>query len=163
MGQPTLSLCGSVIGEGSEKGLYRCLASGDLPSTHPVSSHFAHFLYATGTLPAVALGLNPRVAGCAYILRLCGSFKWSFLKIQQFLLMLQPPLVFTARSYGDLSSQCWNPGLCSVACHWDHSLPRHPHPHFYPPHMTVALLVPILDEYGFFKSLLVRLPYSSIV
>ena len=26
-----------------------------------------------------------------------------------------PPLAFIARSYGDLSSWCWNPGLCVLA------------------------------------------------
>ena len=59
------------------------------------------------------------------VLRLCGSFKWSFLKIQQFLLLPQSSLVFIARSYGDLFSQCWNPGLCGPAWGWDRSLPRY--------------------------------------
>ena len=55
-------------------------------------------------------------------------------KIWRFLLLSQPPLVFTARGNGDLSSQCWHPGLCSpglcgLAWAWDHSLPRCPSQH----------------------------------
>ena len=74
----------------------------------PVTSP-THSLYATGALPAVALVFSPTVGGFAV--------KWSFLKIQQFLLPPQHPLVFTARSYGDLSSWLWNPelGLGSLA------------------------------------------------
>ena len=53
-------------------------------------------------------------------------FKWSLLKIQQFLPLSQSPLVFTARSYGDSSSQCWNSGLCSLAWGWNRLLPRYP-------------------------------------
>ena len=40
-------------------------------------------------------------------------FKRRGLRILQFLLLTQPLLIFTARSYGDLSSQHWTPGLCS--------------------------------------------------
>ena len=85
-------------------GQCRCLASAGLPGTCPISNHFTHFPFVTGALPAVALVVNPRVGGFAYILSLCGPFKQTLLKIQQFLLPPQPPLVFTARSYGDLSS-----------------------------------------------------------
>ena len=58
------------------------LASRGLSGTRTISSHFAHSLRATGALPGVALVLNPRVGGVVYVLRPCGSFKWSFLKIQ---------------------------------------------------------------------------------
>ena len=103
----------SVWGECSERGLCHCLASGGLLDTCPISSHFTHC--ATGALPAVTLVLNPRVGGFTYILRPCGPFKWSFLKIWQFLPSPQSPLVFTARSHENLFSQCWNPWLCSLA------------------------------------------------
>ena len=60
--------------------------------------------------------------GCV-VLSLCGLLKWSVLKIQQFLPLPQTPLVFTARSYRDLSSWPWNPWRCSLA--WDRLLPRY--------------------------------------
>ena len=50
-------------------------------------------------LLAAALVLNPREGGLAYVLGLCGSFKWTLLMDLQFLLPPQPPLVFIARSY----------------------------------------------------------------
>ena len=71
-------------------------------------------------------GAKSQRDGFPYMLSLCGSFKWSILKIWQFLLLPQPPMVFTARSYRDLSSSCWNPGLCSLAWGWDRLLPRCP-------------------------------------
>ena len=98
----------------------------DLPGTRPVSSHFTHSPYATGALPAVVLVLNPRVGGFIYILRWYGSFKRLFLKIRQFLPLAQPPLDYTARSEGNLSSQRWNPRLCGLAWGWDRWLPRYP-------------------------------------
>ena len=85
-----------------------------------------HLPCVTGALPAVALVLSPRVGGFAYILRVCGLFIWSILKIQQFLPLPQPPLVFIARSYGDLSSWSWNPSLCHLAWGWDYLLSRYP-------------------------------------
>ena len=109
-----------------EKGQYCCLASGCLPGTCHISSYFTQSPYTTGALPAVALVVNPRVGGFAYILSPCGPFKWTLLKIQQFLLPPLSLLMFTVRSYGDLSSWCWNPGLCSLAWGWDHLLLRCP-------------------------------------
>ena len=38
----------------------------------------------------------------------------------------QPPLIFTARSYGDLSSWHWNPGLDGLVSGWDPLLPSYP-------------------------------------
>ena len=76
----------------------------------------------TDSLPAGALVLNPRVGGFAYILRPCKPCKRSFLKIWQFPPLPQPPLLYIARSNGDLSSWCWSPGLCSLAWGWDCSL-----------------------------------------
>ena len=77
---PTLPLCGSVSGEGSERGLCHCLASEGLPGTCPISSHFTHSLYMTGALPAVVLVLNPRVGVFAYVLRAAVPLSGVFLK-----------------------------------------------------------------------------------
>ena len=112
-------------GEGSERGLCCCLASGDLPGTCPISSYFTHLLYVTGTLSIVALVMKPRVGGSVWVLSLCGPFKWGLLKIYQFLLPSQLPVIFIARSYGDLSSLPWDSGLCGLVWGWDHSLPRY--------------------------------------
>ena len=60
-----------------ERGLGHCLASGGLHHTCPMSSHFTHSPYVT-----LALVLNPRMGRFLYVLRLCGPFKWSLLKIQ---------------------------------------------------------------------------------
>ena len=98
-------------------------------SARPISSHFTqltHFPYSTGTLPAVALVVNPRVGVFVYVLSLCGPFKRTSLKIQQFLLPPQPPLIFTARRYGDLSSWHWNPGLGGLVWCYDPLLRRYP-------------------------------------
>ena len=109
--------------------LWLCIGGGLGEGTMPLPGflRFAwHLACAIGTFPAVALVLNPSGGGSSYILSLCGLFKQSVLKIQQFLLLLQTPPVFTARSYGDLSSWCWNPGICSLAWGWDHWLSRYP-------------------------------------
>ena len=39
---------------------------------------------------------------------------------------LNPPLIFTARSYKALFTLCCTPGLCCLAWSWDHLLPRSP-------------------------------------
>ena len=118
-----LCLC---VGEGLREG--RVL----LPGFWRFAWHSPHF-QSLHPLPvcsrhpsAFALVLNPRVSGFAYILSLCGTFKVSLLKTQQFLPLPQPPLVFTAGSYGDLSPWHWNPGLYGLAWGYDPSLPRYP-------------------------------------
>ena len=103
-----------------------------------MSNHFTRSLYVTGAFPAASLVLNPRGGGSAYVLSLCGLFKWRLLKIQEFFPPPQPLLIFTARTYGDLSSWWWNPGLCSLAWGWDCSLLRYPL-NFYPPQVDVGL------------------------
>ena len=164
-----------------------CLAAGGLHSTCPDSSHFSHFLYVAGALLAIALLVVPRVSQFVYVLGLCGLFKQGLLRDWQFILLPQPPLVFTARSYEALFPWHWNPGLHGLTWGWDRLLPGVP-PDFYPPHVNVGLpvllaaaLLPLpkpchhhtmsslpqlsistppthLDEYGFFKSLVVKLP-----
>ena len=52
----------------------------------------------------------------------CGPFKRNCLGIQK----LQSPLVFTARSYGAISSWHRNPGLRVLVWEWDLLLLRHP-------------------------------------
>ena len=108
-------------------------------------------------------------------------------EIWQFLVPPTPPMVFIARSYGDLSTCSWKPGLCGLAWGWDCLLPRYP---FWflstkwecgTVHSTTATASPChttslcfsaylhncappthLDESGFFKSLVVGLPYCLI-
>ena len=178
MGTQHQFLCSSVWREGSEREQCCCVASGGLPGTLPISSHFTHSMCVTGTLV-----VSPRVSGFVYVLRPCGPFKRILLKIQQFLMLPQLPLVFTTRSHGDLFSWHWNTGLCSLAWSWDCWLPRYPS-QFLPTtcecgttssapllplcaalHPLVSLPVSTppthLDECGF-KSLVVRLPYSLI-
>ena len=156
----------ALCGEKAWRGVNRhCLASGGLHHTHPISSHFSHFLYGTGALPAVALVLNPRVGTSVYVPSSCVPFKQSLLKIQQFLLPPQPPLVFTARSYWVLSSRHWNPWLCSLA--WTritHSqgIP----PDFHPPYVIVGSslllsLLPLCTTPCLCASLLLPTSYPS--
>ena len=95
-----------------------------LPGTCPISSQFTHSPCMTGAFPGVTLVLNPRVGGFVYVLKPCGPFKWHLLKIRQFLPLPQPLLVFTVRSYGDLSSQYWNPGQCGLAWGWELLAPK---------------------------------------
>ena len=180
--QPTLPLCGSMWEEGLERGLCRCLASRDEPGTCPVSSHFIHTLYSTGTFPAFALVLNPRVGGFANVLRQCRPFMWSFLKIQQFLpapkpqWFLQPEVVeIYLLGTGTLGCTVW-PGAGIThsqgippdfySLYVNAGLPV-PIPLPLPPlHTTLYLLTSLpslwvsappthLDECGFFKSLVV--------
>ena len=176
-------------GEGSERWQCYCLASGALPGTCSISSHFTHSLYVTGGLPVVFLVPNPRTGWFAYVLRLCGLFKQSLLKIQQFLLPPQPPLIFTSRTYGDLSSQCWNTGMYGLAWGWGRSLPRYSSQflsttckcgtacsaaatslhHTMSPSLSSCCCLHVsapptqLDECGFSKLLVFRLPYSSTI
>ena len=126
MGQLTSLLCDFAWWKDLERGQCHCLASGGLPSTYPISSHLTLFLCVTGSLPAVALVLNLLMGGFVNVLSLRGPFKQSLLKIWQFLSPPQPSLVFTASSYGDLSSWVWNLGLLSLAWGWDLSFPRYP-------------------------------------
>ena len=103
----------------------------------------------------------------------------------------QPQLVFTTRCYEALFPWCWNPGLHSLGlglgwlapqvfllvftCHtwmWDHPFCQPPPPplpccccHIESclPQLIFSTAPTSLDEYFFFKSLVVRLPYSLIL
>ena len=63
-------------------------------------------------------------------------------EIRQLLQPPPPPLIFIARGNGGLSSQCWNPEMCSLAWDWDCLLPTWiiP-PNFYLPHVNVGLSI----------------------
>ena len=89
-----------------------------LLGSHPISSHFPHFLYVTGTLLAAALVLNPRVGGFAHVLGPCRSFKQTLLRDWQFVHCPTPT--------GSLFCWCWNPGLRSMAWGWNGLLPTCP-------------------------------------
>ena len=77
------------------------------------------------------------------------------------------PACFSARSYGDLSSWHWNPGLgawCGAGTPCSRDIP----PESYPPRMNVgsahsaSLSSTSLDGCGFFNSVVVRLPCNLI-
>ena len=69
---------------------------------------------------------NPNIGGSACILGPRGSFNWTFLRDLQFLWLHQHPLFFYSQKLWSFISQCWKPGLCSLAWGWDGSLPRCP-------------------------------------
>ena len=176
-------MCGGGLREGTMllPGFWRCVLH------LPCSIHFTHFPYTTGALLAIAQVVNPRVGGFAYILSPWRPFIQTPLKIWQFIPPTQPPPVFTAWNYGDDSSQCWNPGLCNLAWDLDCSLQRylswflsttcecgtacsittaaspcHTTSLRLSAHLCNSTPPTHLDECGFFKSLVVRLPYSLI-
>ena len=97
----------------------------------------------------------------------CGFVKRNCLGLQNFLLLTQSPLVFAARTYGDLSSWHWNPGLRGLVWGWDFLLLRYPSQifihHMWMWDQPVSCLPPTsLDGCGFFNSVVVRLPFNSI-
>ena len=109
------------------------LTSGGLSGPHPVSSHFTHLPYATGTPPASALVVVPGVGVFVYALGFPEKLAVS---------SNTPTLTgFTVKSYEDFFSQHWSPGVYGLAWGWAHSLIRCV-PDFYPPHVNVGL--PIL-------------------
>ena len=57
---------------------------------------------------------------------MCGFSKRSCWVLQKFLSLTQSPLVFAARSYGDLSSWHWNPWLWYLMWGCGSSSPRYP-------------------------------------
>ena len=107
------------------------------------------------------------------------SFKKALLRVLTFLPLPRPPLVFTTRSYSNLCSWQWNPGLGNVVLDLDPLLVRNLS-ELYTQHMGVGLpslclhvsclsMYPgfsapptSLDECDFSNSLVVGLPYSSI-
>ena len=140
-----------------------------VPSSHPDARHFSSSPYATGALQTVSPVLEPRGSKS-----MCGALQEKTPGNPQFLPLTQSLLVFIGRSYGDLSSCHWSPCLGGLVLGWDPSRPRYLPPYCYPPHVSVGTArsssphlqvsnpATHLDECGFFNSLVVALPYSSI-
>ena len=146
------------VGEGLQRGQSCCLASGVLPRGKlSPCSYFTFFPYAIGALPAVALVLSLRVWVCMSPKSVAGPLRgffhnpnhpW-FLHLEIMGSLLRP----WARIPG---SQGIPPIFLSIThnCGTTHS------------HLCVFLChsapPTCLDECGFFKSLVVGLPHSSI-
>ena len=140
MGQPATPLCGSVSRR-AQRGdsVAACLLEACLTLTlFPVTSPIPCMWPAPFQLLPWWCITEWVQSEFAYVLRPCRPFKPSFLRLWQFLLLPQPALVFTARSYGTGSLGCavW-PGA-GIAC--SQGIP----PDFYLPHMNVGLPVPQL-------------------
>ena len=145
--QPTSLLCGSVLGEGSERAECHCLISGGLPTTCSVSSHFTHFLYGTGALPDIALVVNPRVGGFTYDLSPCAPFKQSLLKSSSFFYCPNPHWFSQSEVVGIYLPRAGNLG-CTVWPGAGTTCSQGIPPNFYPLHMSVGppvllLLLPL--------------------
>ena len=121
--------CGSVQGRAQKKynGCYlQFCIGGSCPPALPLMPD-------TSILPCVPLvpfKLLPRCWSPEWVSlskSVCHAraFKRRGLRIPQFLLLTQLWLVFTARSYRDLSWY-WSPGLGSLMWGWDPSLLRYP-------------------------------------
>ena len=178
-----LLFCGSVWLERLERGQCRCLVSIGLPSTCPISSHFIHFPYVTGALLAIALMVILKVGGFSYILSPWGPLKALSWETKS-LFCCPTPHLFLQAEVMKLYSSCWNSELYSLAWGWDHLIPcycswflsttcecgtTHSTTVASPYHSVTSLpqlcnSAPLthLDEYGFFKSLVVGFPYSLI-
>ena len=140
-----------------------------------------HFLHVLGKGPICYLPFQlllwcwiPERVGLHECSVCCGPFERSLLRIPQFLPLPQMPLVFAARSFGDLSYWRCSPGLGGLVWGWYCLLLRYPSQFlstmcecgttsFAPSlHLHVSAPPTCLDECVFFKSLVVRLPYSLI-
>ena len=93
------------------------------PSSGLDARHFSSSLYSTGASQAATPVLELRRS---LIQSMCGFFRRNCLGLQKFLPVTQSPLGFAARSYGDLSSWHWNPGLGGLVWGWDSLLSRYP-------------------------------------
>ena len=125
---PAFWLCGSV-GEGSEKGqwplpTFLCLGESCSPALTLMPD--------TSVLPCMPLvpfKLLPccwSSEGVSLSESVCGLFKRNCLGLQMFLPPTQSLLAFTAKSFEDIPSCHWNPGLGGLVWGWDSSLPRYP-------------------------------------
>ena len=120
-------------------------------------------------------GADSLVGQFVYTLEPCGSLQWTLLWGWEFLLLPQPPQVFTIRGLEDLSpcagtlccTVCLTPQLFSPGTRmqiWDHPVHQQPLPWCVssPPLLPVPAPPTSLNECFFFNSLVVGLPYSSI-
>ena len=104
------------------------------------------------SMPLVPFKLPPlcwRSEAVSLSKSVCGFFKRNCLGLQQFLPLTQSPLVFAARSCGDLSSWHWNPGLGGLMWGWD-SLCRYPSQIFI--HHEWMCYQPFLCLFPFYQS-----------
>ena len=119
---PVYGLCGSVVG-GLRKGQWplptflreNCAPAPTLMPDISVPPH----------MPLVPFKLLPwcwSSEGVSLGRSVCGFFKGNCLGLQMFLPPTQSLLIFTARSYRELSSCHWNPGLGGLVWGWDTSL-----------------------------------------
>ena len=129
------------------------------PSSCPDARHFSSSLYDTGAFQAATLVLELRGSKSESV---CRAFKRNFLGIQQFLPLTQSLLVFIARSYGDLPSLHWYPGVGLGLL-----APKISLPNFYSPYVGCGTacsasraLLPVWNGCGFFNSIVVRLPFN---
>ena len=118
-------ICGGDCSENGQWPLSTFLSRRQLSSSsHLYARHFNFTLYATGVFQADNSGARAH-RELSLTKSVCGFFKKNCLGLQKFLLPTQSPLVCAARSYGDLSSCHWNPGLGGLVWGGDSSLPRY--------------------------------------
>ena len=93
------------------------------PSSCHNARHFSSFLYATDAIQLLPwCWSSERVSQSKSVHEFP---KRNCMGLQKFLPLIQSPLVFAARRYGDLSSWYWNPGLGGLVWSWDSSLPTY--------------------------------------
>ena len=123
------------------------------------------------TMPLVPFKLLPWCwgsEGVSLSKSVCGFFKGNCLGLYKCLLPSHSLLVFAGRSYGDLPFWHWNPGLGVLIWGWDSSLLRYPSQILSITHgcgtssFHVSAPCTSLDGYGFFDSVVVRLPFNCI-
>ena len=93
-------------------------------SSHLCARYFNSSLYATSAFQATTPVLDFR--GISMCKSMCGFIKRNCLGLQKFLPLTPSPLVFAARSYGNLSSWHWKHGLGGLVWGWESSLLRYP-------------------------------------
>ena len=158
----TVALCWGRFRKGTMAAALVLSGRNPCPSSFPDARHFSFSLYA---LQGAAQVLAPEGVNLSKFVER-GLSNGRFLRIPQFLLPTQPPLFFIARSYGDLSSWCWNPGLGVLVWGWNPSLLRYPSSlcpprvglgpaHPVSPHFHSSVPPAHLGECGFFNSLVV--------
>ena len=132
------------MGEGLERGQSCCLASGGLLGICPISTHFTHLPYATGTFLSVALVVIHGAGAFVYIAGPLNGLFWEIRSL--FSCSTFPSTGFYSQKLRGFLFPALE--LCSLSWVWDCSLPRYPSS-FYPPHVnmeppTLSLLLPPL-------------------
>ena len=115
---PTWALSGGRV----RKGTMVSASTSVPPSSRPNARHFGSSPYATGAFRSAAHNLELRGSKSV-----CGPLRGTARESSGFCLSQPHPLlVFIVRSYGELSSWQWNPGLGILMWGWDPSLLRYP-------------------------------------